>query len=176
MTFIEKYVHEEVITLIVIAVYFVLKYLIERLIKRYATVSEIIEHRTNLVIKYINILLTTSATLVLFIVWGVKAEHLFVTLSSIFAVIGVALFAQWSILSNITAGVVLFFSYPFKIGDFIRIHDKDFPIEGEIVDIKSFYVHIQTLESEIVVYPNNVILQKGVSVLKPRLKEKEFTD
>lgn len=176
MTFIEKYIHEEVITIVVIALYIGLKYLLERLVKRYATVSEIIEHRTNLVIKYINILLTSLATLVLFIVWGVKAEHLFVTLSSVFAVIGVALFAQWSILSNITAGIVLFFSYPFKIGDFVRIHDKDFPVEGEIVDIKSFYVHIQTLESETVVYPNNVVLQKGVSVLKSRFKEKEFVD
>lgn len=176
MTFIEKYAHEEVITIVIIALYFGLKYLIERLVKRYATLSEIIEHRTNLVIKYINILLTTSALLVLFVVWGVKAEHLFVTLSSIFAVIGVGLFAQWSILSNVTAGVVLFFSYPFKIGDLVRIHDKDFPIEGEIVDIKSFYIHIQTSESEIVVYPNNVILQKGVSVLKREFKEKEFID
>jgi hypothetical protein len=30
------------------------------------------------------------------------------------------------ILSNITSGVILFF--PFKMGDTIKIHDKDFPM------------------------------------------------
>ena len=44
---------------------------------------------------------------------------------------GVAMFAQWSILSNITSGIILFFSFPFKIGDLILIHDKDFPIEAD---------------------------------------------
>jgi hypothetical protein len=28
----------------------------------------------------------------------------------------VYMFAQWSILSNITSGIILFFSFPFKIG------------------------------------------------------------
>lgn len=176
MTFIEKYIHEEVITVIVVAVYFTLKYLIEKLVKKYAALSEIIEKRTNLVIKYINILLTSLATLILFIVWGVKAEHLFVTLSSVFAVIGIALFAQWSMLSNITSGVVLFFAYPFKIGDIIYIHDKDFPVEGEIIDIKSFYTHLKTKNNEVVVYPNNLLLQKGVSVVNDRTYPKEYID
>ncbi len=176
MTFIEKYIHEEVITVIVVAVYFTLKYLIEKLVIKYATISEILEHRTNLVIKYINILLTSLATLILFIVWGVKAEHLFVTLSSVFAVIGIALFAQWSMLSNITSGVVLFFAYPFKIGDIIYIHDKDFPVEGEIIDIKSFYTHLKTKNNEVVVYPNNLLLQKGVSVVNDRTYPKEYVD
>lgn len=176
MTFIEKYIHEEVITIIVVAVYFTLKYLIEKLVKKYAALSEILENRTNLVIKYINILLTSLAALILFIVWGVKAEHLFVTLSSVFAVIGIALFAQWSMLSNITSGVVLFFAYPFKIGDIIYIHDKDFPVEGEIIDIKSFYTHLKTKNNEVVVYPNNLLLQKGVSVVNDRTYPKEYVD
>ena len=29
---------------------------------------------------------------------------------------------------------------PFKIGDKIKIIDKEFPIEGEIEDIKAFYI------------------------------------
>jgi small-conductance mechanosensitive channel len=116
------------------------------------------------------------ATLVLFLVWGVKAEHLFVTLSSVFAVIGIGLFAQWSILSNVTSGIVLFFAFPFKIGDVIRIHDKDFPIEGEIEDIKSFYIYLKTSDNEMAVFPNSLVLQKGVSILKKQKPQLEFTD
>jgi hypothetical protein len=60
---------------------------------------------------------------------------------------GVAMFAQWSILSNITSGIILFF-FPFKIGDVIRIHDKDFPIEAEIEDIRAFHVALKTKDGE----------------------------
>ena len=94
------------------------------------------------------------------------AEDLFFTLSSVLTVIGVALFAQWSILSNITSGFIVLFSFPFKIGDTIKIHDKDFPIEGEIISIHTFYTLVKTLEGEMVTYPNSLFLQKGVSTLK----------
>jgi small-conductance mechanosensitive channel len=63
------------------------------------------------------------------------------------------MFAQWSILSNITSGI-LFFSFPFKI-DIIRIHDKDFPIVAEIEDIRAFHVALKTKEGEMIIYPNN---------------------
>ena len=110
------------------------------------------------------------------IIWGVKKDQIFLFISSVFAVAGVASFAQWSILSNITAGIILFFSYPFKIGDRIKIHDKDFPIEGEIVDIKAFYVVLKSSDGELITYPNNLIMQKGVSVLRDNAEEKEFFD
>ncbi len=45
-------------------------------------------------------------------------------LSSIFAVLGVALFAQWSILSNLTASVLIFFVFPYRIGDRVKVSDK----------------------------------------------------
>jgi small-conductance mechanosensitive channel len=70
----------------------------------------------------------------------------------------------------------LFFSYPFKIGDRIKIHDKDFPVEGEIEDIKAFYVILKSSEGEMVTYPNNLLMQKGISVLKNNPEEREFFD
>jgi hypothetical protein len=62
------------------------------------------------------------------------------------------MFATWSILSNITAGVILFFFFPFRIGDTIKIHDKDFPIEAEIDDINAFHVFLITAEGEKITY------------------------
>jgi small-conductance mechanosensitive channel len=93
-----------------------------------------------------------------------------------FAVVGVAAFAQWSILSNVTAGIVLFFSYPFKIGDKIRIHDKDFPIEAEIEDIKAFYILLKSNEGELITFPNNLLMQKGISIVNEPIERNEFTD
>lgn len=156
--------------------YVVLRLFIGKLVRRFARLSEVLEHRTNLVVKYFNILLGTIALIVFFVIWGVKPNNVILVVSSIFAVIGVAMFAQWSILSNVTSGIILFFSAPFKIGDHIRIHDKDFPIEAEILDIRGFHTYLKTRDGEIITYPNSLLLQKGISVIKPQSEPKEFTD
>lgn len=170
------YLHEEIATLVVILVYVILRISIAKIVRRFAKLNEVLEHRTNLIIKYINLLLGILALISIIIIWGVKKDQILLFISSVFAVVGVASFAQWSILSNITAGIIIFFSYPFKIGDRIKIHDKDFPIEGEIDDIKAFYVVLKTIDGELITYPNNLLMQKGISVIYKPTEEKEFFD
>lgn len=170
------YLQEEILTIIILIVFLILKSIIAKIVRKYATLNDALEHRTNLIIKYINILLGVLAILSVVIIWGVKRDQILLFISSVFAVVGVASFAQWSILSNITAGIVLFFSYPFKIGDVIKIHDKDFPIEAEIEDIKAFYILLKTIDGETITYPNNLLMQKGISVIKKHKEISEFTD
>jgi small-conductance mechanosensitive channel len=79
------------------------------------------------------------------------------------------MFAQWSILSNITAGIIMFFSAPYSVGDRIHLIDKDLPIKATIENIQTFYTHIRTDENELIVIPNNLFLQKIVSVIKDRI-------
>ncbi len=170
------YLDQEIATLVVLFAYVILRLSMNKLVRKYANLNEVLEHRTNLVIKYINLLLGFLALISIVIIWGVKKDQIFLFISSIFAVAGVASFAQWSILSNITAGIIIFFSYPFKIGDIIKIHDKDYPVEGEIEDIKAFYIILKTADGEMITYPNNLLMQKGISVLKKNVEEKEFFD
>jgi small-conductance mechanosensitive channel len=99
------------------------------------------------------------ALIAVILIWGVQ-EGYYIAISSITTVVGVAMFAQWSILSNITSGIILFFSFPFKIGDIIRIHDKDFPIVAEIEDIRAFHVALKTKEGEMIIYPNNLLFKR----------------
>ena len=170
------YLDQEIATIVVLFLYFILRVSSKKLVRKYATLNEVLEHRSNLVIKYIYLLLGILAFISIVIIWGVKKDQIFLFISSVFAVAGVASFAHWSILSNITAGIILFFSYPFKIGDKIRIQDKENPVEGEIHDIKAFYVILKAANGEIITYPNNLLMQKGVSVLKDTTEEKEFFD
>jgi small-conductance mechanosensitive channel len=128
--------------------------------------SEISFTRTRLMFKYINILIVIIAFFCLCLAWGMGLTDISLIFSSVFAVIGVALFAIWSILSNITSGIILFFSFPYKIGDKIKIHDKDIPIEAIIEDIKAFHLHLRTVDGELITYPNNLILQKAVSLIE----------
>ena len=172
----QEYFREIMATIILMAAVVFLRILATKSVKRYARISEILDHRTNLVIKYLHILITVVSIAALFIIWGVKTENIFTTLSAVITVVGVALFAQWSILSNITSGMILLFSFPFKIGDSIRIHDKDFPIEAEIIDIRAFHTLFRTAEGEMITYPNNLLLQKGISIVQQEIEEKEFTD
>jgi len=118
----------------------------------------------------------TLYAVIIIAIWGLEAKDLLQYLGGILTVIGVAFFAQWSILSNITSGIILFFSFPFRIGDVIRVHDKDFPIEAQIEDIKAFHTILKTRDGELITYPNNLLLQKGVSIIPIKQEDKEFYD
>ena len=112
------YLDQEIATIVVLFLYFILRVSSKKLVRKYATLNEVLEHRSNLVIKYIYLLLGILAFISIVIIWGVKKDQIFLFISSVFAVAGVASFAQWSILSNITAGIILFFSYPFNTSFF----------------------------------------------------------
>jgi small-conductance mechanosensitive channel len=177
MPFLNEFAVEVIATGVLILAIIVLRFFSTKVVKRYARHSQILEHRTNLIIKYNSIFFTILFFVALFIIWGVQTKDLFLTVSSVLTVIGVALFAQWSILSNITSGIILLFSFPFKIGDVIRIHDKDFPIEGEIEDIRAFHTLLKTHDGELITYPNTLLMQKGISIVSfPTIEDREFTD
>ena len=100
------------------------------------------------------------------IILGIELKELSVFLSSILAVIGIAFFAQWSLLSNITASIIIFFYHPLKIGDKVRILDKEFDFVGKVTDITGFYVMMMTEENQKITIPNSLVLQKGIEFLK----------
>jgi small-conductance mechanosensitive channel len=176
MVFINDYLREAIATGILMVLVVTLRIIISKLVRSFAKTTHRIEHRTNLVIKYMHLLITILAIIALIIIWGVQAKDIIIAISSITTVVGVAMFAQWSILSNITSGIILFFSFPFKIGDVIRIHDKDFPIEAEIEDIRAFHVALKTKDGERVIYPNNLLFQKGITIMKNHFDDNEFVD
>ena len=152
-------------TLIIIVFVYILRIIIRKVVLKFSSYSSKTDNRSKLIIKYFNTLLNILAGIFLIFIWGVNTNDLVSFIGAAITFIGVALFAQWSVLSNFTAGVIMFFAFPFKIGDRIRIQDKDFPIEAEIDDIKAFHTILITSENERISYPNNLFLQKAVVVL-----------
>ncbi|MDM1044512.1 mechanosensitive ion channel [Myroides sp. 1354] len=163
----EGYLFKAIITAIAILIFLISRKVITTIIHSFSKKSEMKEGREAVVIRLFNLLLLVLLFIIIFTIWGVEKDNVLLTLTSVFTVIGVAMFAQWSLLSNITAGILLFFSFPFRIGDIIRIQDKDFPTEGRIVDIKAFYLLLITKDGEQISYPNNLLLQKGIVILSP---------
>ena len=159
---------QTIIKIIITAVFVFVIYPVIRLVT-YKLVNNVAifgEGRVKMIKRALNTLIILVLTTVLITVWGVQTKNIIVALSSVFAVIGVALFAQWSILSNVTAGIVVYFSLNLKIGDKIKILDKEAPLEATIIDLKTFYVFLETDEGEKIIYPNSLILQKGIAVSK----------
>lgn len=161
-----NYYSHIIATLIVLAIASVLQYLSKKIIKKVSEVSEKADNRRKIITKYIDWLIYSLLIIVIFLIWGIDPRNAVTFITSILAFIGVAMFAQWSVLSNITAGIIMFFSFPFKIGDTIRIQDKDFPTEALIEDIKAFHTILITAEGEKITFPNNLFLQKAVVILK----------
>ena len=112
--------------------------------------------------KVVSFLIYITAFIVIAFVWGVDKQQLVVTISSFLTILGIAFFAQWSILSNITAGIILFINYPVKIGDTITILEKDNDMTGQIKDIGVFFIILKTNDGRNVSIPNSLILQKMI--------------
>ncbi len=163
--FFETHLQELLSSLILLIGLLITKFVTTKAIRKVGKISDLNKSRTKLIIKYTSVGITVFGFVALLIIWGVKLKDLSLVLSSFFAVLGVALFATWSILSNVTAGIILFFSFPFKIGDKIKIQDDDFPLEAVITDVRAFYIELKTDEGYLVTYPNNLFLQKGVALI-----------
>jgi len=162
-----KVYHNELIqSLIVLGIFLILWLILRFSLKKIGKKSNINSARVNLIIRYTTVTLFLLALLIESFIFGVRFEDLAVVFSSVFAVIGIAMFAIWSILSNVTSGIIMFFSFPYKVGDKIQIHDKDFPIEAIIEDISAFQLHLRLDNGNLVTYPNNLILQKAVTLIK----------
>jgi len=98
------------------------------------------------------------------VIWGVKQSEIAVFIGSILTIIGVAFFAQWSLLSNITSSIIIFFGHSVKIGDAISIMEsKDYEIRGEVLNIGLFFTKIKLVDSEDkITLPNNIFILKTI--------------
>ncbi|MDT0539507.1 mechanosensitive ion channel domain-containing protein [Croceitalea sp. P059] len=169
----QDYQSELTYTAIALTVFIIVRFVAVQTIRKVGRRSDINQVRTVLVGRYITFGLFFILIISFIFIWGVDFKELGLIVSSIFAVIGVALFATWSILSNITSGIILFFYFPFKIGDRIRILDKDFPEEAIIIDIQTFTINLKKDNGEFLTYPNNLLLQKGVVLIQKQVATEE---
>lgn len=169
--FFNEYQIELFWTLITLIILFILKLIGNTTVKRVGRNSEIVEARVRLITKYVTIVLVFFGVGAITFIWGVNFRELGILFSSVFAIIGLALFASWSILSNITAGVILFFAFPFKIGDKVKVMDKDISDDSTnnntfiIENIKAFHILLRRDNGELLTYPNNLMLQKAVTLI-----------
>lgn len=155
------------LSILVVSALLFLNAVIRRLITRFARKRQYKPGRTYQVTGLLSLAIIIIGLLVLAGLWGLQGRGLLVFASSVLALIGVALFATWSILSNITAGLILFFSAPFRVGDRIRVLDGDNTVTGEISDMGVIYLRLKDKDRHRYTLPNNLLMQRTVILLQP---------
>lgn len=150
-------------------------FLISKLTLRYFVKLKILNSyfkntEKNDILKLLNLLLVVIFVVIIVVIWSVKQENVLVVTSSLLTVFGVALFAEMSILSNITACLILFFQHPIKVGDTIAVTHEGKEIQGELTDITYFFVFIKTLNKGMLTIPNALLLKSSFLVIEKPLK------
>ena len=143
-------------------------YLTRLSLRKFTLLRSIDVNRRKVILNLIYFSIYILTFILLGIIWGVNMNQLTLFVSSVLAVLGVGFFAQWSILSNLTSSVILFFNHPVRIGDRIRILDKDFDLTGEVTDISGFFFFMTTDNGEHITLPNNLVMQKGIELIKAK--------
>lgn len=152
------------LSVVVFALYFIISRRVMPLLYQVIAHSNLKAEMNKRAAVVFHILLVLLLIVMLSIVWGVDIRGLLVLASSMIAVVGVALFAAWSLLSNITAFFILLGQKAFAEGMDVRVIDGANYLEGRIVEINLFSTVLRTKDNEQVIYPNNLLISRPVVV------------
>lgn len=163
------YFVELMVTLAVLVTYIVINRLWLPQLERGVLQGKFKEEAVDKVVRTARAAMALVAVLVLGLVWGIEFGRIFVFAGTTLTLLGVALFASWSILSNITSYFVLMMHPSFKRGTFVRVIDADNYAEGYIAQVSLFNTKLITDHREVIVYPNNLLISRP-ALINPRNK------
>lgn len=158
------------ILLVIVVVYAIGKLSINRIVKRIGTERDIAPGRIHYVRAVLTMIWTVLALMLASINIGIGYRDVGIFFGSAIAILGIAFFAYWSILSNVTASIFVFFFFPYRVGDYVKILDGENSVEGSINEITLFHVVLNDDRGVITTYPNSLVFQKAVQI-KQREKQ-----
>ena len=151
-------------TIIVLGCYIILYFIFKTVINNFLKKTRLERSRRKMAIRVVQLFSTIATIILLMGVWGFKQNEIALFASTILTALGIAFFAKWSLLSNITSSILIFFNHPVKLGDYIKVLHKDYHYEGEVTEMNYFFVHIKTDDNDIITIPNSHFFEKSFSV------------
>ncbi len=94
-------------------------------------------------------------------VFGFNLGGIWAMLSTVLAMIALGFVAVLSMLSNVSATVLILLMRPFNIGDEIELSSEK--IKGRVVDLNFFYTTLRIDEKSTHQVPNNLFFQKVIT-------------
>lgn len=146
------------ISLAVIVIDLLLQKWFQSRIDKYVRRNKMSQSRNVIIHKTKTIFLHTTVLVALILLWGISLENAWISIAGFLGLVAIGFFAVWSILSNIFAGIAIFFNRPFKIEDTIEIVPDG--IRGKVIDINSFFIILKDTEGNTIQIPNNMVFQK----------------
>jgi small-conductance mechanosensitive channel len=157
-------------TIIILGCYFILYFIFKTVINNFLKRTQLERSRRKMAIRAVQLFTTIITIILLTGVWGFKQSEIALFASTILTALGIAFFAQWSLLSNITSSILIFFNHPLKLGDYVKVLHKDYHYEGEVTEMNYFFVHIKTNDDEIITIPNSHFFDKSFSIAEKKVK------
>jgi small-conductance mechanosensitive channel len=153
-------------SLIILGTYIILYFGYKSYINNFLKKTALERGRRKMAIRTAQLFTTILTVILLTGIWGFKQNQIALFASSILTALGIAFFAQWSLLSNITSSILIFFNHPIKLGDYVKVQHKDYNFEGEVSEMNYFFVHVKTKSNETITIPNAHFFDKSFSVIE----------
>ncbi len=154
------------LTVLFIVAFIILRSVLHNFIIKHAGKYRLDVSRATYIKKIISYGLLFVLIVLIGFVWDISFKGFAIYFASLFTIIGVAFFASWSVLSNITAALILYFYFPVEIGASVKIMDGDNSVSGKVIDMTIFSIKILLDSGEKLSYPNNLAIQKPIIELK----------
>ena len=155
------------LSLAIILFYTMFRRIVIPLIEKYTERDHLKNETLKNAILSVNLFSGLLTLIILLFIWGFNFRELVALSTGLIALTGVALFASWSLLSNITAFFLLLAHQSYRRGNFVRIIEMDNYIEGYIADISLFNTKLISENREVIIYPNNLLIGRPV-VINPK--------
>lgn len=166
MIYLDNHFTEVTGTAVALAVYLVIRILIRKYVSKRALLQSFNDLRSLQIRRIMSRVSTLLFLLVVAVIWNLTLQGISVYMASIVTVVGVGLFANWSMVSNVTASIILYFYFPFKLGSKVEIMDGDKSVTGVVVDISLFSIKLKADNGVEVYYPNNLAIQRSIKHLE----------
>src|SRR6056297_2849041 len=153
-------------TFVILIAGLLLQKLLQKTIDRYVRKYRL-AHRRNLAMhKTKTVFVYICMVIGIVLLWGVALENVWVSIVGLLGLIAIGFVAVWSILSNVVAGILLFFNQTLRIEEQIELLPDG--IGGKVLDINSFFVILVDEEGNKFHVPNNFFFQRYVKHIEKR--------
>jgi small-conductance mechanosensitive channel len=169
----ELYKLQIIETLVILGVYILVYFISKTIINNFLKKTRLEKGRRKMAIRAVQLFSSIIAIILITGIWGFKQSEIAFFASSILTALGIAFFAQWSLLSNITSSILIFFNHPVKIGDYVKVLHKDYHFEGEVMELNYFFVHLKTKENAIITIPNSHFFAHSFSVIENKINSNQ---
>lgn len=92
--------------------------------------------------------------------WGTDVSVIWTTFVGMLAAIGVGLLATWTMASNITARIFIWFWHPVRLGQCIEIFPEN--LCGRVMEENLMFTELRQEDGHIIVIPNNLLFQRVI--------------